>query len=45
MELLEQRAGRRKWRSVTGVTGGYTDTKECARGLVSERCGGNRLEW
>ncbi|MBK9264669.1 MAG: hypothetical protein IPM54_33405 [Polyangiaceae bacterium] len=26
------------------VTGGYLDTKECARGLVSVRCGGNRID-
>lgn len=43
-EQLEQRAGRRKKRSVTGVTGGYTDVEECARGLVSEQCGGNKVE-
>ncbi len=42
-EQLEQQAGRRKKRNVTGVTGGYTDVEECARGLVSERCGGNRV--
>jgi RHS repeat-associated protein len=24
-----------------GITGGYTDIENCARGLVSERCGGN----
>jgi hypothetical protein len=27
-----------------GVTGGYTDIENCARGLVSERCGGNPVE-
>ncbi|MDJ0863508.1 MAG: RHS repeat-associated core domain-containing protein [Gammaproteobacteria bacterium] len=43
-EELEQRAGRRKKRSVRGVTGGYSDVEECARGLVSEACGGNRVE-
>ncbi|MDQ3160790.1 MAG: RHS repeat-associated core domain-containing protein, partial [Pseudomonadota bacterium] len=42
-EQMLQAAGRRKKRSVTGVTGGYTDVEECARGLVSERCGGNRV--
>ena len=42
-EQMQQRAGRRKKRSVTGVTGGYTDVEECARGLVSERCGGNKV--
>jgi hypothetical protein len=26
-----------------GVTGGYRDLEDCARGLVSERCGGNPL--
>ena len=24
-----------------GMTGGYRDIENCARGLVSERCGGN----
>ena len=43
-EQMQQRAGRRKKRSVTGVTGGYTDVEECARGLVSEQCGGNKVE-
>lgn len=41
-EQMQQKAGRRKQRSVTGVTGGYTDVEECARGLVSEECGGNK---
>lgn len=27
-----------------GVTGGFVDTKQCARGLVSQRCGGNRVD-
>ena len=27
-----------------GVTGGYINVKDCARGLVSERCGGNRYD-
>lgn len=27
-----------------GVTGGYKSIEECARGLVSERCGGNAYE-
>lgn len=26
------------------ITGGHTDLYNCARGLVSVRCGGNRLE-
>jgi RHS repeat-associated protein len=26
-----------------GITGGYKDVKNCARGLVSQRCGGNRV--
>lgn len=43
-EQMEQRSGRRKKRSVTGVTGGFTDVEECARGLVSEACGGNKVE-
>ena len=42
-EQMLQQAGRRKKRSVAGVTGGYTDVEECARGLVSERCGGNKV--
>ena len=42
-EQMQQAAGRRKKRSVTGVTGGYTDVEECARGLVSVRCGGNKV--
>lgn len=28
-----------------GVTGGYTDPFECSRGLVSQQCGGNKIEW
>jgi RHS repeat-associated protein len=43
-EQMQQQAGRRKKRSVTGVTGGYTDVEECARGLVSEQCGGNKVD-
>jgi len=43
-EQMEQAAGRRKKRSVTGVTGGYTNVEDCARGLVSVRCGGNNLQ-
>ncbi len=43
MEELEQRAGRRRRRSVRGVTGGFTNVRECARGLVSQKCGGNRV--
>ena len=27
-----------------GVTGGYVDTRECARGLVHVDCGGNRVD-
>jgi hypothetical protein len=42
-EQMQQAAGRRKKRKITGVTGGYTDVEQCARGLVSERCGGNRV--
>jgi len=44
-EQMQQAAGRRKKRKVTGVTGGYTDVEQCARGLVSERCGGNRVSY
>jgi RHS repeat-associated protein len=43
-EQLLQKAGKRKVRSLTGVTGGYTDVNECARGLVSEQCGGNAVK-
>ena len=43
-EQQEQDAGRRKRRSIKGITGGYTDVESCARGLVSEACGGNRVE-
>lgn len=28
-----------------GVTGGYKTLFECAKGLVSERCGGNKVEY
>ncbi|MFL6624673.1 MAG: RHS repeat-associated core domain-containing protein, partial [Sulfurifustis sp.] len=44
-EQMQQAAGRKKKRNVTGVTGGYTDLEECARGLVSERCGGNAVRY
>ncbi|UYC10504.1 RHS repeat-associated core domain-containing protein [Xanthomonas sp. CFBP 8445] len=44
-EQMLQRAGRKKKRSVTGVTGGYTDLYRCAAGLVSERCGGNSVDY
>jgi RHS repeat-associated protein len=48
VELIEEQyaqdAGRRKKRPIKGVTGGYTDLEQCARGLVSEACGGNRVE-
>jgi RHS repeat-associated protein len=27
------------------LTGGYTNLYDCARGHVSERCGGNRVDW
>lgn len=26
------------------ITGGYTDRRNCARGLVSEECGGNEVD-
>ncbi len=26
-------------------TGGYNDINNCARGLVSEKCGGNKIDW
>lgn len=41
-EQMQQRAGRKKRRRVAGVTGNYADVAECARGLVSEECGGNK---
>lgn len=28
-----------------GVTGGYVDTRECAKGNVREVCGGNLIDW
>jgi RHS repeat-associated protein len=28
-----------------GLTGGYTSVEACARGLVSEACGGNPIDW
>ncbi|HQZ81978.1 MAG TPA: RHS repeat-associated core domain-containing protein [Pyrinomonadaceae bacterium] len=28
-----------------GGSGGYSDLYSCARGRVSQRCGGNRLDW
>lgn len=28
-----------------GLTGGYNEVEECAKGLVSEACGGNPVEW
>jgi hypothetical protein len=43
-EQQGQDAGRRKKRPIKGVTGGYYDVEQCARGLVSEACGGNRVE-
>lgn len=43
-EELQQRAGRRKKRSVRGVIGPSNDLEMCARGLVSERCGGNKVQ-
>jgi RHS repeat-associated protein len=43
-EQEEMDAGRRRRRSVKGVTGGYKDVQACARGLVSEACGGNKVD-
>lgn len=43
-EQEEMDAGRRRRRSVKGVTGGYKDVQACARGLVSETCGGNLVK-
>ena len=28
-----------------GITGNYTNMQDCARGLVSERCGGNKVDY
>src|SRR5262249_16514270 len=28
-----------------GITGGYRDVENCARGHVSERCGGNKVDY
>jgi hypothetical protein len=44
-EQMRQRAGRARRRSVTGVAGGYIDLYRCAAGLVSERCGGNMVDY
>ncbi len=44
-EEMEQAAGRKKKRSVTGVTGGFKDVETCARGLVSQQCGGNKVRF
>lgn len=44
-EQIQQQAGRRKKRSVKGVTGGYTDVETCASGLVSQECGGNNVDY
>ncbi len=42
-EVAQQQLGKRKKRHITGVTGGYSEIRQCARGLVSESCGGNRV--
>jgi hypothetical protein len=44
-EEMEQAAGRKKKRSVTGVTGGNKDIEQCAKGLVSQMCGGNKVDY
>jgi hypothetical protein len=44
-EQLQQRAGYRKKRSLTGVTGGYHNVEDCAFGLVSQECGGNLVDY
>lgn len=41
-EICESLRGRRDRR---GITGGYNDLFKCARGLVSRRCGGGRVEY
>ena len=28
-----------------GLTGGYSDIEKCAKGFVSEACGGNPIDW
>jgi RHS repeat-associated protein len=33
------------WDPPRGVTGGYTSIHQCARGLVSEACGGNAVDY
>ena len=40
LEMIKQGASARGRR---GITGGYLDPDKCARGLVSERCGGNAV--
>jgi RHS repeat-associated protein len=43
-EEWEQQQGKRPKRSVRNVTGGFhNDLNKCAKGLVSEQCGGNRI--
>jgi len=39
-EICSQRIGDPNWRHITG---GYANFEQCARGLVSQRCGGNRV--
>jgi len=39
-EMCSEHIGDSDWRHVTG---GYTNLYDCARGLVSQRCGGNRV--
>ncbi len=43
-EQENQDIGRRKRRPIKGITGGYYDIESCARGLVPEACGGNKVE-
>ncbi len=43
-EQREQDAGRKRPRHIRGVTGGYYNVMQCAKGLVSERCGGNKID-
>jgi RHS repeat-associated protein len=44
-EEAKQRAGRGSKISVSGITGKYSNVEECARGLVSQECGGNKRDY
>ena len=39
-----RRRARTKAKNMKGLTGGYKNVEDCARGYVSERCGGNPVD-